>query len=379
MSIIKNLEKLFEENKDYDKLRDELKNNEIEIKELDNLMLLYSKDNKTELQRECNGIIVEKETASQSGLSYNVVCMCQNKIIKFEDLTINSQEDIENMHKNIIEKLESFDNYTMEFCEDGTIIRLYNYKDKWLTATTKCIDAKKSYWSSTKTFDDMFWETFKEPLSSLNKNYTYNFILLHKENRIVVPHFFNKLIYINSIDNKTRTENYECCFKNIKSVIKIEGKNINANLDSYLNSDKRGIIFKCYKDNYCTSYQYDFTAYRYIKNIRGNTPNIETRYLELINNIYDLYELERYYPEYSRNFYILKSKLNKMYKEIHKLYYLSHIKKELKVTEENKYFRTLKQLHAEYKSKGEIITLEKVIKKVNSLNVHLLKKLLYSN
>ena len=97
-----------------------------------------------------------------------------------------------------------------------TIIRLYNYNNKWSTATTRCMDAKDSFWSSNKTFDAMFWEIFDEKLiAELNTNFTYLFVLLHEENRIVVRHKLNTLVYVSKIDNTTLIEDYNNIFTNI--------------------------------------------------------------------------------------------------------------------------------------------------------------------
>lgn len=335
--------------------------------ELSNLYLLASNKDATDLnniQMECNGLIFEKNTNK-------IVCMAQNKF-----------SDIKNM--------EGLDNskFRMEYCEDGTVIRLYNYNGTWFTATSRCIDARKSYWSSEKTFNDMFWEIFNNSeysIDDLDSSYTYSFILIHKENRIVVNHKYNNLIYINRVNNITKEEDFTNYFYNenprrcIRRTKQIETNNVIHNpLDDYYQPDKRGVIIKVYESNTNSwkLYQYDFSAYLQIKEVRGNVPLIRMRYLELLNEPEKLDLLEKHYPEYNMVFSMIKHCMTKLYKEIHNLYYQSHIKHSITVEESHKFYKTLKQLHGQFKKQHTIITLEEVIKKVNSYDTHIIKTLL---
>ena len=276
----------------------------------------------------------------------------------------------------------------MEYCEDGTVIRLYNYDNEWYTATTRCIDARKSYWSSEKTFNDMFWEIFNNSgyeISQLDPSYTYSFILIHRENRIVVNHKYNNLIYINRVNNITKEEDFTNYFYNenprrcIRRTKQIEVSSIiNYPLDDYFLPEKRGIILK-FLDTNTNSwklYQYDFSSYSKIKEIRGNVPLIRMRYLELLNQPESLQLLEANYPENTMVFAMIKHCMNNLYKEVHNLYFQSHIKHTVTVEEDHKLYRTLKQLHGQYKKQGTIITLEEVIKKVNSLDKNVIKTLI---
>jgi hypothetical protein len=152
---INNIENIIKESGSFDNLKNIVKESGIEVREIEdeelsNLYLLVTDKNVdknalTPLQMECNGIILEKNTNK-------IVCMCQNK---FTDIV---------QHEGQVSQIEDlkrhYSKFRMEYCEDGTVIRLYNYNNNWYTATTRCIDATKSYWSSEKTFNDMFWEIF---------------------------------------------------------------------------------------------------------------------------------------------------------------------------------------------------------------------------
>lgn len=381
-----NLKSIFEESGvDVREVKKQQVSNENGENELSDLYLLVSKENEhpTPLQIECNGLILEKETNK-------VVCMCLNKFNKISNSSaINQMEFVENLkvqHPKV----------RMEYCEDGTVIRLYNretgwntnYHNNWYTATTKCIDARKSYWSSEKTFDDMFWEIFDKSgynVNDLNVNFTYSFILLHRENRIVVNHRYNNLIYINSVHNETQEENFtnyffnqdsKRCIRRTKQIDITSG--INYPLDDYYVPDKRGIILKFLDEtnNKWSLFQYDFQHYGNIKEIRGNVPLIRMRYLELLNEPEKLAILEKEFPENQMLFTMIKHCMNNLYKRVHKLYFESHVKHSLTVTDTDPLFRTLKQLHGAYKKQGTIVTFEVVIQKVNSLDKNIIKSLL---
>ena len=365
----------------FDKIKEIANESGIQVREtsdekLTNLYLLVSErmsESLTPLQMECNGLILEKGTNK-------IICMAQNKFVDI-DKGDGQVSQIENLRSE-------YSKFRMEYCEDGTVIRLYNYDNEWYTATTRCIDARKSYWSSEKTFNDMFWEIFNNSgyeISQLDPSYTYSFILIHRENRIVVNHKYNNLIYINRVNNITKEEDFTNYFYNenprrcIRRTKQIEVSSIiNYPLDDYFLPEKRGIILK-FLDTNTNSwklYQYDFSSYSKIKEIRGNVPLIRMRYLELLNQPESLQLLEANYPENTMVFAMIKHCMNNLYKEVHNLYFQSHIKHTVTVEEDHKLYRTLKQLHGQYKKQGTIITLEEVIKKVNSLDKNVIKTLI---
>ncbi len=341
---------------------------------LKNLFLLANKnDNDNEnvitkniINHQANGIIFEKDTNK-------IVSMCQNKLI-----TCNNINEIQNFEQNSQLK-------RIEYCEDGTMIRLYNYNDTWYTSTTRCIDARKSYWTSTKNFDELFWDIFDRTLlSTLDKNYTYVFVLLHKENRIVVRHKINMLVYISRINNETYVEDYTQQFHNIYGIRRPK----QINLDMYNGENdivekmyhlfKRGILVKTFnkETNKYVNYKIDYKNYINIKMIRGNVPEIRMRYLELLNDPDKLQMFEQYYNEYKFMFKIIKNEVLKLIKSIYRLYVDSHIKHMTKVDDTHIYYKTLRQLHAQYKIKNVPISFDEVQKKIYTMDKKIIKKLL---
>lgn len=317
------------------------------------------------LKVQCNGIIFESSTN-------NVVCMCQTKIQEISSHSEATELVRSNLNSNI----------RLEYCEDGTIIRLYNYNNIWYTATTRCIDANNSFWTSKKNFDTMFWEIFDSSLlPTLDKNFTYIFVLLHKENRIVVKHNVNMLVYISRINNTSHHEDYSNQFKNVYGIKRskiVDTTDFLTTREDDYNKFKRGILIKIQDDKtgYWNVYKYDFKMYNLIKSIRGNIPQIRMRYLELLSKPETLDLLEKFYSENYFMFTFIKASLLKLVKLVYKMYVESHIKHTIEIKDDNLYYRTLRQLHAQYKTTNKPITFSDVQAKIYSLDKNIIKKFL---
>jgi hypothetical protein len=371
-----------------------IKNKELKIDTDNQLLLLFNKKTDTEIQREANGVIFDKNTNK-------VVCACYPDFVN-----INNNDELTKFVDN--ESIDSIE--SIEYCEDGTVIRLYYYNNQWRTATKKCIDARYSSWSSKKSFDNIFWELFnnsdetgKEPCAQgindelLDKNRTYIFILLHVENVLVVKHKNNKLIYKGSIHNDTFKikEDYDSLFTNHKYIENVEKIDLSqyytSNSDDIIlnqslvltsdninklmfNNTKRGILFKFKNDD--NIYKYDFDNFKLLNDIRGNEPLIRIRYLELLSEPEKLNLLIKYYPEYHMVFSMIYHNIMYICNDIYMVYRNSHIKHIIKIDDTHKYYRTIKQIHAQYKRTNIPITKNDILEKLKSLNTHVLKNLL---
>lgn len=381
MSVINVTEVInFTKDKEFTIIQEECKENGIFLKSgegnQDELYLMISDkeaDTKnfselSELQIQTNGIIMEKNTNK-------VVCMAHNKMEEILDIDEVFTKSSNHSNKN----------FRLEFCEDGTMMRLYNYNGEWYTATSRCMDAKNSYWASKRSFDEMFWDVFdKTILNSLDKDYTYFFILIHIENRIVIRHKYNNLVYLCRVNNTNYLEDYVNIFYNIyafrrpKQIYEQNYENIYKYLKDLYHPKKRGILIKFYnKDNNTWKiYKYDYEIYRKIKELRGNVPEIRMRYLQLLNDPESLDLLQKYYYEYQLMFEIIKTSLHKITQNIHKLYINSHVKHSIQVEESHLFYKTLRQLHGQYKKTNSPITFQDVENKLYSFDTKILRKLL---
>lgn len=337
-----------------------------ELKPSPNLYLL-TKDNSP-----LNGVILEKET---------------NKIVCSPTSTFDDLENLQDSKFNVNE-------CTFEYCEDGTIIRLYNYNGEWFTATTKCIDAKYSYWATPKTFDELFWQTVGNSsfTNRLDPTLTYLFILLHPDNRIVIPHNTVSVVFLGayhktgSVASGTNANGTVEVFSGVYNVVPTLKVPIHKDTEEVTYTDlirhysrdyKRGIIIT----NNVTGkkYKIDFPFYTELADIRGNTPFIGTRYLELLTQPEKLEKLQIYWPEDSSIFLGIWNALTLLTKNIHYVYYQTHIKRYYKIDEKHHYFRTIRQLHAQYKTTQKPITPHDVWNKIISIPTSVLNKMIYSH
>uniref|UniRef100_A0A6C0E103 T4 RNA ligase 1-like N-terminal domain-containing protein n=1 Tax=viral metagenome TaxID=1070528 RepID=A0A6C0E103_9ZZZZ len=322
------------------------------------LYLLYSEKDGEE---EYNGLILEKDTNK-------VVCACQQRLKEVSDVGVT-----ELIKRGSIKRLE--------YCEDGTVIRLYNYKGEWHTATTKCIDANRSYWSSRKSFGKLFWDVFdKQMLPELDPGATYIFILLHTDNRIVVKHQKNSLVYVSKIDNETYTEDFKNVFRNTYGIKRPKQLDISM-LHERLGVDDIANMFHPYKRGFIIKtegeyYKFDFNQYNVVKKLRGNVSDIRYRYIQLLDNPEALNALEYYYSENMFLFAVVKKCVFDLIKNIYAQYVRSHKTHEIVVTEDDHFYRTLKQLHAQYKQSNNSITYSHVFQKIISMDKPVLWKLL---
>lgn len=256
--------------------------------------------------------------------------------------------------KSITEILLEFsgvNDLNVEYLEDGTLVRLYNDGQDWKVATNNKEDAYKSYWSSNKSFGEMFWEIVDDKdqfVKVLDSNFTYFFVLLHVENIHVIKINKNSLVYLYSLNNKDETE---CKNFPIDSFVYVKTPIIHNFTMPFLK--KRGIIFK-YNNEY---YKKDFDYFLMIKEARGNEPNILKRYLELLydNDSKNIRILKRHYKNI--NFDSVLKFVNKLYTD----YIESHIKKVKQITDEE-ILLLCKKLHYHYKTSNEKITKKIVIK-----------------
>jgi hypothetical protein len=305
------------------------------------------------------GYILEKE-------SNKIVCYGQKKVVDIDQDKFNNLLN-ENEHdgKTVVK---------MEYCEDGTLMRLYYHNDKWYTSTTNCTDAKMSFWSSQNSFDTMFWEIFNERCSVdlLDKESTYYFILINNENRLVIKHKINSLVYLYKM-NKSG-ENYSNVFNKGVFWRPVLVKDLDtSDINSCFWNKKRGIVIKFKGDE--NVYKMDFDSYKNIKTVRGNNPNIEMRYIELINDEPSRKLLQMYYSEYNSLF----KKIHKLYNDfiyhIYQLYLESHVHHTKKIDKSHVYFPLIKSLHFQYKKTNKAIIYNDVKIRIGNMHVNIINDL----
>lgn len=321
----------------------------------ESLYLIHStknSDNRLPEVRQCNGLILEKS-------DNKVICGCINKVVNMD-----SGSQYYKGHYQRIKNYTNGDNCKVIYAEDLTVVRIYNYKSKNYVATTRCIDASNSYWTSKKSYAELVSECIDLNEKDLLPDTTYIFSLSHPEDEKIIKIHTKQLELICAFDNTDLSYLFEPIqdkkkYKGaltldqvIEKTFKVSFKNLTYGLlsNGELEDLKRyrGYILLIQNDMYL----FDFDTFREAEKIKNNARNIDMRYLELFikNDMDSFYKLSYYLPSsYLRK---LIHCYHNMCRYIQDIYYHRYVKKDGNANTppemiEN-FERTLKQLHALY-------------------------------
>ena len=191
----------------------------------------------------------------------------------------------------------------IQYCYDGTLVRLYFDGKEWITSTLKTVDAKNSYFSSHKSYDTLFWESFgsKDILSTFDPSVTYTFILLHPDNVHIIPCPTKQLIFIEALSNSPGFVPGDLSRFKVPIDICTDFSLVTDKLSFILDIPEldtmRGIIL--FSSD--TKYILDFKRFVDLKKIRGNHPDIIHRYIQfLVRNKVQL--LRDSFPAFKNDF-----------------------------------------------------------------------------
>lgn len=339
--------------KNYDELKLVLETEPFFLKfkedsEIPELFLIYPQEKSdftNIITRQCNGIIMEKNTLK-------IVCYSLEKCID-DDTKLDERINTENMR--------------LEFSIEGAMVRLYFYNNNWYLATKKCINASKAKWLSNKNFLELFIEclssinNLENLQEKLNKEYCYTFILVHPENNIVV--------------NNPQPCLYHISTRNLSSLLEIDVNiDINKCMKKNFSIDEFNLLCESLKNEQNYSYEgymiidnnnyvrqkFKTNIYKMVRDIWGNTNNRFYRYLELRKNFDFLNNYLFYYPQDKNKFFEFEEIVNKLAFKILECYKLHHIFKE-----KNKipfYFsKIIYKLHGDFMKNRIMTSHEKVM------------------
>jgi hypothetical protein len=136
------------------------------------------RNNKSELERECRSIILNRETLKI--VSYS----CNDPLCNSEAKHYLLNNSIEDLDQSIFQ------------CYEGSLLSIYYFSNKWYISTRKCLDSSKSVWKNDKSHYTMLLETLNSMeidkiddfTSTLNQNHCYYFVLVHHENINVIDY-----------------------------------------------------------------------------------------------------------------------------------------------------------------------------------------------
>lgn len=263
----------------------------LEIKENNNkYMLLFTEKSDLTLPevRESTGIIFEKETNNLLHFSFE---KC------YESLTTTQLKEQGTDAFNV----NDLKNYTMNLYFVGSMIKLY-FDNGWQIASSKNLDASKSFWGTKKSFLELFIDAielsdnveYQEFIEKLDHNYCYTYIIQHPENSSLIKVKTPVAFILNKVNLATLKEEIP---DKLNFQVDKEFNEINKNLtDNYIlyNFNYNGEIISRVKML--------SNEYLNLKELYGNYPDIGLRYIE---NYYDetmKEKLVQNFPQYNHKF-----------------------------------------------------------------------------
>jgi len=284
---------------------------------------------------------------------------------------------------------EKFNELKFIEAHEGSIIRVYNYNNKWYISTHKKIDAFRSKWSSRISFGQQFLDALSVAIKNSNElsskinfdsdssfehqffntldtSKCYCFLVRNtNENRIVSKPFEEPTLFHTgtfNMDNFSYDFETTCGINKpaeltIKSLEQLKEHVDNINID-----ELQGVIV--YKGE--QNFKIISPEYNRMFKIRGNEPSIKFRYLQLRLHKENTDDLFRLYPKYADTFEEYENVIYKICKNIYDSYVNRYIHKQYVTLPKEEYAisKECHQWHMDDRVKNRI-SLRKVQEKMN--------------
>lgn len=342
--------------------------------------------------QEANGTVLEQGT--------NKVVCCGIDVFR---------EENSSWVANHFDSLQTDGALNYQIIPDGSFVKAYWYDGKWMLSTTRTPDASYSKWEGP-TFHSMFMDAvntkYPKLFEKMSKDFSYTFILQHTDNRIVKPikepELF--LISVTSMTGETRfhelqelpdlgvptLETGSLVFPVGADATKESPKEwgdsetdsdmIGAKIAAFVNALSwifPGVFFVRYntQTHRYTRVKVENEQFRQVLDLRGNRPNFEYRYLEMINDTKDKTVVSRfleYYPEKSEEVKKAQENLETTRGEIHDFYcqkYLSRDPEDRRVLIPKCYLDTILALNRQFKKDRQPTTIDTVTEYLATLSI----------
>ena len=216
-----------------------------------------------------------------------------------------------------------FEDSEIQSLVDGTMINLSFINGEWIISTRSEIGGYNK-WKNKKSFRQMFDECSMNgcstiDYSTLNKNYSYSFVMKHIENRNISPVDKNELYlvevysYENNSIRRLSLEEYPKEINTIKNYSNLIIKNMN---------DYRVKGYTIKKGN--KRYNLISPEFKKVKSLKINMNNELINYIELRQNG-NLKEYLKYFPEHCKLFTEYREKIHTFTNQLYSEYKNSHI------------------------------------------------------
>ena len=108
---------------------------------------------------------------------------CRGLVINYETNDVVFIPPMKSKEVQTIEQLHQHSSSPVNLI-DGTMVNLFNVNNQWLTSTRSNIGCTNQ-WNQGTNFSEMFDQCSQDlKYDSLNKEFTYSFVMRHKKNRL---------------------------------------------------------------------------------------------------------------------------------------------------------------------------------------------------
>ncbi len=339
----------------------------LDVRETEDLYLLMITNDtpRSDVLDHCVGIILTKETDDIVSYSFSRT----SEILVTTTTTDNAVSDIME-HASLLE--EDIARSTVTPYIEGVKMALYFYAGTWHFATTRMINAGNAYWGSSISFQEQVLEAMQtsyprlhaaiiEPQLTglLETNLTYTFLLASPAAQTVPSSCQTKLFHLGTFDTKT----YEHVNRSIevpslpstqmKSTADLVGGMLRSNC--FRNNDVvnvEGFVSHGFIIQGKERYKMLNRDYMYVKDLRGNRPDISRHYLDIRHNATWVQELMRYYPDTVKMAQSVERRIFSVSERLLKLYVEYHIVKKTRPMLDKTVFVTMQQIHSAYQGTG---------------------------
>lgn len=267
---------------DISELKSKIESVGLSYKEDDNFIIVYSDENdrtNDEIHNEAKSIIISKATL-------------QPIVSQFNKPYYN--DDAETFLKD-----KDWNQISVKYCIEGTMIIVFYENSKWYICTRKCLDAMQSKWIRGISYHELFMDAIngKFKLDDLDKSLCYHFILVHHKNRNIVDYTAMLDDYYKTVALVMVTEKYTLIpktyyindrimyptqrkFKSIDE-LKIELAKLSECDEKRKSVTTEGFIIEYIHDGNVTVSKIQSRIYQTIEKMKPNTSNLDTMFLGL--------------------------------------------------------------------------------------------------
>ena len=265
---------------------------------------------------------------------------------------------------------------------DGTNFNMFYHNGKWEIATRSCIGGRNT-WMTEKTFKEMVEETMGANYEGFNTNYCYNFVLCHKDNRIVVRHNTSHVVLVDV---------YEIAQNVLKQVPLVTVQAQLAEHSTNVRLPKTyqfGTLNEAY--DFTLSQRYNFQGliikkrfnsldrtrirnpqYTEVRELRGQTNQPIMEYLRLRKTRGHINKFLKVYPEYRKQFQTFRDCFHNLTDKVYACYMNVFVHRELKHSQLKQPYKDLcYKLHSLHLKNRKPTTFNVVMTFINNLDIQI--------